>query len=368
MLSINPADVKCFSDTKDMHFCLVTNSCLSDKINLINDGQYLSYNKILFDSSSNGSVERLKDNFIQILENKIPENAHVLVIAPDNYFRAPETVGPKRKVITLPCNSTPTDLETIRSFWDIIVKTDPQSQETKAQHFFSTAEQADYLKFVDYHNKTSSIFKHMNDDYVWNEQGGFLNYGDQQLAPAGEINVFNLPVQEFDEDLRLDFNGTLAFHGFPIVHSGTPSFKKADQLRIYNALKNLVDHPIIADVQDGEIHNLTANSKEGEIAVNILQSLFNVDSRYRILLEIGFGINTSSQIIPGNHAMNETYGGDNGVAHFGLGIIPYTQYHIDIICPNLKVITNKGELLIGYDESASNIKRKKVSGCFCIEA
>lgn len=369
MLSINPADVKCFAHTKDKHFYLVTNSHLGDKINLINDGEYLSYNKIFFDSPEKASVEELRDSFIRILQHKIPEHAHVLVIAPDNYFRAPpsETVGATRKIITLPCNSTPTNLETISAFWDIIVNTEPKLQEEKANHFFSVAEKADYLEFVDYKNKTSSIFKHMNDSYVWNEQGGFLSDGDQQLAPAGEINVFNLPVQEFDENLRLDFNGTLAFHGTPIVHSGTPSFSYRDQRRIYDSLSNLIDHPIIADVKDGEITNLTAHSKLGDIACNMLQSLFNVDSRYRILLEIGFGINTNSKIVPGNHAMNETFGGSNGIAHFGLGIIPYTQYHIDILCPNLKVITNHGELLIGTDDRAFNMTRKKVAGCYCIE-
>lgn len=369
MISINPADIKCFDQTNDKHFYLVTNSHLSDKINLIDDGQYLSYKKIIFDTPSNASVYELKNSFTDILEQKIPVNAHVLVIAPNNYFRAPsaKVIGSARKVIILPCNSTPTDLDTIKAFWDIIINTDPKLQEEKAKHFFNTAEKADYLEFVDYKNKTSAIFKHMNDSYVWNEQGGFLDYGDQQLAPAGEINVFNLPVQNFDENLRLDFNGTIAFYGFPIVHSGTPGFSYADQLRIYNLLANVIDHPIIVEVKDGEIRQVTANSKQGEIACNMLQSLFDVDSRFSILLEIGFGINTNSKIIPGNHAMNETYGGKNGIVHFGLGIIPHTQYHIDFLCPYLNVITNHGELLIGANESELNISRKKVAGCFCLE-
>jgi len=368
MIVINPSDVKCFQDNADKHFCLVTNRHLNSKINLIEDGSYLSYTKINFDYEKNASVFELKDAFTNLLTNTIPPNSHVLVIAPNNYFRAPtaEIVGPKRKIITLPCNSTPTDIETIAAFWDIIINTDPKLQEDKANFFFTTAEKAEYLEFVDEVNDTHAIFKHMNESYVWNEQGGYLNDGDQQLAPAGEINVFNLPVQEFDEKLRLDFTGKLALHGFPIVHSGTPSFSLGDQRRIYDQLANLINHPIIANVVEGEITELVANSPEGQVACNILQSLFNVDSRYRILLEIGFGINTNSKIIPGNHAMNETYGGTNGVVHFGLGIIPYTQYHIDILCPNLKVKTNQGDLLIGNPGHSNQIRRKKVDGCFCI--
>lgn len=370
MISINPADIKCFGDKRDMHFCLVTNSHLSDKINLINDGQYLTYSKVLINSIVNASVDELKNSFTHILKDKIPKNAHVLVIAPDNYFRAPtsQAIGPARKVIILPCNSTPTDLKTISDFWESITCTDPELQEEKANHFFQLAEKAEYLEFIDEKNKTSAIFKHMHDDYVWNEQGGFLNYSGQQLAPAGEISVCNLPVQEFDENLRLDFNGTLSFHGYPIVHSGTLSFSYADQKRIYDLLANVIEHPIIAYIKNGEIQNLTANTKEGEAACKILQSMFDVDSRYRILLEIGFGINTNSKIIPGNHAMNETFGGSNGVPHFGIGLIPFTQYHVDILCPNLKVITNKGELLMGADDKAMHINRKKVAGCFCIES
>ena len=369
MISINPGDVRSFGAKRDSHFYLVTNSKVVDKINIINDGSYLSYNKIIFDSDDDATVETLKGSFIQILQNKIPVKSHILVIAPNNYFRPPphEFIGPTRKILILPCNSTPTDLDIINKFWEIIINTDPKSQEEKAKYFFETAEKADYLEFVDYKNKTASIFKHMHEDYVWNEQGGFLNGGDQLLAPAGEINVFNLPVQEFDEHLRLDFNGTLAFHGTPIVHSGTPSFSYRDQKRIYDLLSYLIDHPIIAHVKDGEIIDLSVRTKEGEIACNMLQSLFNVDSRYRILLEIGFGINTQSKIIKGNHAMNETFGGTNGVAHFGLGIIPFTQYHIDIICPNLKVLTNKGDLLIGSNETSFHMNRKKVSGCVCLD-
>lgn len=369
MISINPADIKCFDNKDGTHFVLITNSRLGNDIQLIDDGRYLSYRKHYFDSPTHASVDTLKDSFVHILENKIPEKAHVLVIAPDNYFRAPpaECVGSKRKIIILPCNSTPTDINTIDAFWETIINTDPKSQEDKANQFFQLAEKADYLTFIDDKNQTSSHFNHMNDDYVWNEQGGFLNDGEQQLAPAGEINVFNLPVQEFDKSLRLDFNGTLAFHGYPIVHSGTPSFSLVDQKRIYDALVNLIDHPIIVEVKNGEIEYLIAQSKEGEVACNMLQSLFNVDSRYRILLEVGFGINTNSKIIPGNHAMNETFGGSNGIVHFGLGIIPHTQYHIDILCPNLKVLTNHGELLIGTEDSAPQLSRKKVAGCFCID-
>lgn len=369
MLKINPSEIQCFKDNEEMHFCLVTNSTLHDQIHVIDDGRYISCEKIVFDYQKNASVHDLQYSFNELLNTTIPKNAHVLVIAPNNFFRAPsaKAIGSKRKIMTLPCNSTPTSLDAIAAFWQVIINTDPQTQEDKANFFFDTAEKADYLEFIDDVNQTKAIFKHMHDDYVWNEQGGFLNYGSQQMAPAGEISVCNLPVQEFDENLRLDINGTIAFNGIPIVHSGTTSFSKRDQQRYYDVFSKLVDNPIILELKNGQIENVHANSIEGEAACDLLESMFKVDSRYRILLEIGFGMNTENRIYPGNHAMNETFGGSNGVPHFGIGLTPYTQYHVDIICPNTRVVTNKNELLFGNEVKAPTMTRQKVADCFCVE-
>jgi hypothetical protein len=369
-MKINPSEIQCFKDEKEMHFCFVTDSKLCDQIELLDDGRYLSCEKIVFDTKKNASVLELQDAFNVLLKNTIPKNAHVLVIAPNNFFRAPsaEAIGPTRKIMTLPCNSTPTTLDAIEAFWQVIVKTDPNAQEEKANFFFNTAEKAEYLTFIDDLNQTEAKFNHMHDDYVWNEQGGLLSYGSQQMAPAGEISVCNLPVQDFDENLRLDFNGTIAFNGVPIVHSGTTSHSLHDQQRYYDIFSHLIDHPVILELKDGEIQKVHADSKEAQVVCDLLDSMFMVDSRYRILLEIGFGMNTENRIYPGNHAMNETYGGSNGVPHFGIGLTPYTQYHIDIICPNTRVLTNKGELLFGQDSKISTMSRQKVSGCFCIEA
>jgi len=50
-------------------------------------------------------------------------------------------------------------------------------------------------------------------------------------------------------------------------------------------------------------------------------------------VEIGFAHNVTLQLLDGNHAMNEVYGGLNegsdGCLHWGLGLTPYTQYHLD---------------------------------------
>ena len=45
--------------------------------------------------------------------------------------------------------------------------------------------------------------------------------------------------------------------------------------------------------------------------------------------------------------MNEVYGGTEGCLHWGLGLTPYTQYHLDIISPGTTVYTDAGEVVLG---------------------
>jgi len=82
--------------------------------------------------------------------------------------------------------------------------------------------------------------------------------------------------------------------------------------------------------------------------VEMLEHMFAVDSRYRIVWEIGHALNVSLDILPGNHAMNEVYGGVEGCLHWGLGLTPFTQYHLDIISPYTSVIGGAtGDVLLG---------------------
>lgn len=357
-IKITPSKIKTFGSPDNAVFCLISNPKLLP---------YFDIDAAGYDSSIKIAYSNDGDTFEEILTSKIPNKAHILVISPDAFFQSPaqELIGMGRKLIVMACNSTPSDIESIRHFLSIIEKTDPQLQQDKADYFFEVGEQADYLEFLDNVNGTKAKFNHMDDSYLWSEQAGLLSYGEQQLAPSGEISVLPLRIQEFDEQLRLDFNGTIALHGCPILHNGTPSFLRSDQSRIYSALSHIQECAIIAEVNQGVITYLTAQSKKSEQSKNMLQAMFDTDSRYRILWEIGFGVNTKHDILVGNYAMNETFGGTNGAIHFGLGLTPYTQYHLDIICPNTSVVTNNGDVLIGQ-QAKKNIERNKAIGCLCI--
>ena len=358
VLNIRPNFIKTFTQPEKDYFCVITNESLKDQIKITDDSNYIESQIILY---------RNEDKFEHILQHEVPENAHVLVISPDVFFQSPEQkyIGAHRKLIAMACNSTPTNHHSIQHFLKIIENTDPDAQQQFADQFFEIGENSEYFEFIDPVNNTHAKFNHLDESYLWSEQAGHLGYGEQQLAPAGEISVLPLRIQEFDENLRLDFNGTIAFQGSAILHNGTPSFLRADQKRLHDALSEIQHHPLIARVEHGTIVELTDPSGKCPNAFRTLKSMFEVDSRYRILWEIGFGVNTFNEILAGNHAMNETYGATHGAIHFGLGLTPYTQYHLDIICPNTIVKNNQGEYLIG--KNTSKMQRNKTIGCPCIE-
>ncbi|KST65207.1 hypothetical protein BC008_20365 [Mastigocoleus testarum BC008] len=246
------------------------------------------------------------------------------------------------------CNSTPTSVESIEHFLECGEKTDPYEQEKISEQFFAKGEAASHLKFVDEKCKTVTIFRHLDDGIQWHEQIGELQWGEQQLFPSGEISVLPVDIFTLNLNVKLDINGKLALKGIPVLHSGTPSFLPDDQERIFQALYAMRNHAVIASVHEGVITNIEASDPSAQSAVDMLQAMFDVDSRYRIIIEIGFGVNRHLKLFPGNSAMNEVYANNiNGTVHFGLGLIPHTQYHLDIICPSIKVLSDKDELVFG---------------------
>jgi hypothetical protein len=289
------------------------------------------------------------ESFPDLLKESIPENAHILVILPRIYFKSPspQDLGKSRKLGVLACYSTPTSLDSIAHFIRIAEWTDPALQDQMTDTLFERGEAASCMRFIDKEHGTEAEFAHMEEEYSWHEQTGFLQWGQQQLFPSGEISV--LPVDVFGQniDTRFKFNGTLAFKGRPVLHSGTPSFLPEDQERIYQDLATLEEHAVIATLKDGAITKLEATHAACEPAARILRFMSQVDSRYSTLLEIGFGINTKLELFPGNSAMNEVYGHECGSIHFGFGLIPYTQYHLDLISPGTVVLGGNGEHIFG---------------------
>jgi hypothetical protein len=331
---IHPERIRQFGDPKGCAFCLVTNPDLIDAFEI---AAAPGYSAVLVRTLAPG------ESFPDVLA-RCPEPSHVLVASPACFFDSPppDLLG-ARKLIAMACNSTPTDLAAIRHFLGVIERTDPDHLEAFARRFFDI----EYLDFVDDSVGVRARFEHLSDRYEWNQQAGPLEWGQQQIAPMGEVSVLPVFIRDFDPGLRLQINGQICLHGHPILHNGSPSFLRTDQARLHALLAGMQEHPVIADVVHGEITRVRANDPRGQPVVDVLEALFRVDSRYRIVWEVGFAINTFLDLLPGNYAMNEVYGASNGCLHFGLGLTPYTQYHLDVICPDVRVVGSRGEVLLG---------------------
>lgn len=339
------------SANQDTHFYLITD--LVDSFMIEQDGSYKSCEILTYNHG----------DFIELI-NQTKEPAHILAICPEHFISSiqPDKVG-LRKLAIMAANSAPTSVEAVNHFVKVLEDTDPLAQRRFADRFFDIIEHSSTLEIVDEEYGTSANFYHYaNEDYEWFEQGGPLDWSCQQIVPSGELSVLPLAHGEFDAERKLAINGEIALRGIPILHSGKPSFLATDQARIYRELSVLQEYAIIAKVENGVITQLNATHSSVESAKSMLEMMFAVDSRYAQIWELGFGINTELKIWPDNTAMNEVYGGDNGAVHWGLGLTPFTQYHLDIICPWTKVLSNNGELLIGSSHSkiASSSKEKIV--------
>lgn len=350
VIDVNPSRLRQLGAADGAAFVLVTNPEFATSVRIVPEGGYTDY---LTRTFSGG-------DFAAFLAAEVPARAHVLVMAPGVFFQSPsqDGVGPQRKLLAMACNSTPTDFAALEHFMRCIEDTDPDAQEEFSERFFQAAENGDHLEYRDARYGTVAVLRHFEQELVWNQQAGLVDWGEQQIVPAGEISVLPIDIVEFDEDLSLPLDGEIVIQGYPILHNGTPSYTRRDQARIHEQLWGLTEDAVKATVVNGAITRLEALGPGAEPVVAMLESMFATDSRYRTVWEIGHAVNTTHEILPGNHAMNEVYGGVDGCLHWGLGLTPFTQYHLDIISPGTTVSNDKGEALLGVVGEVAPVRLK----------
>jgi hypothetical protein len=338
-VDVDASEFRSFGESDGASFYLVTAPRLEGRFNVQPGSKYVDAHVVAYDGSEDFG------SFIA----RLPEPAHILAIVPSVYLRSPspEQLGSRRKLAVMASNSTPTPFEAIEHFLRMGALTDPAEQEQLAESFFERGERAECLRFVDEEYGTVAEFDHLREDFQWHEQCGYLDWGQQQLFPSGEISV--LPVSVFGQDIEEVFalDGQIALRGTPVLHSGTPSFLPQDQERLFQALSTMERAAVIATVEDGRVVDVVATAPDAAPAARALTSLGMVDSRYRCVLELGFGVNTQVSFYAGNSAMNEVYGGTAGAVHFGFGLIPYTQYHLDVVSPGTTVLDTRGDVVFG---------------------
>lgn len=357
-IDIHPDKMRHFGEPEGASFYLVTNQERVGQYALVNtDGRYASTKVLGLDS---------KNTLENLIKSDIPEPAHILVISPGKFLVSPnpEALG-KRKLIVMPCASTPADDAVIEHFIKVVERSDPDAEREFVSKFFDLGRASNQLKFINDDYSTLAVFDHLDDSYEWNVQAGPLDWGDQQIAPSGELSVCPVSIMEFDNTRFLEINGEITLQGPLAIHCGTPSYYEEDRMRLHASLSTMQQHPVIIKVEHGRVTDVRATHKNCEPAVDALKALIKIDSRYGVLWECGFGINTKHDLLPGNIGMNEPYGADHGCSHWGLGLTPYTQYALILLAPGTRVTGKDGAHLIGATSHAGGMKNVKKGACGC---
>ena len=339
-ITLAPHRLPMFGSSAGVKFYLITTEEVEPLVQIDRSGGYADYRCVVVDRTTN-----LED----VIAEELGTPAHILVVTPGILFESPppHIVGEQRKLAVMACGSTPTSVEAICHFLKVIEESDPAGMSSRAEGIFRLLEETEYLFVEDAKLGTAAKFAHKAGPYEWFEQLGELDWGGQQLVPAGELSVLPLFHGNYDSDQRLEINGTIALHGQPILHSGRPSFLEADQTRIYDRLRIMAEKPVICEIENGQIVSAAGIDGESNDAAQMLNCLFEVDSRYRTIWEVGFGINSQHTMYAGNVGMNEVHGGKFGALHWGLGLTPWTQFHMDIVCPNIRVSAAEGKRILG---------------------
>jgi hypothetical protein len=350
---VRPDAIRAFGSEAAQNFVLVTNRKYASKFVIPENNIYGKCKVVCFDEG---------DDFEKVLRDQIPADSHILTILPDCLL---ESVDPqlleRRKLLIMACRSGRTDLAGVQHFLTIGSSSDLERDEALAVKFFAGAESSAFLTLVD--RDATCSFHHMSSKYEWHEQFGNVQWGQQQVFPSGEIACFVVPLdaENLAEDVSFDLNGEMILRGPAIVQSGPPSFLIDDQLRIYAALSTISNDGLRLRIRDGEIVDHRPEGNGCLLASEMLSALFHVDSRYRRIYEVGFSINQSLTLWPGNTAMNEVWGERGGKIHLGLGMLPHTQYHLDLFCAGARVLSDKGQLIFG----AEPMRRVKSGACPC---
>ncbi|MFF7633620.1 hypothetical protein ACFZB9_10780 [Kitasatospora sp. NPDC008050] len=306
----------------------------------------------------------------ELIAADTPPDAHVLAVCPGRFLDSPTQpqLG-ARTLAVLPAGSTPLTDEAVRYFLrSAATRTDIERQAATAEEFFDRVGASERLAITDDVTGSEAEFDHTLGDCVWNQQAGVLEPGDQQIFPAGKLSVTAAEITTFDPSARLlGLTGDLTLRGWPIVHRHADPADAADQQRLFQALTPLVSHAVVLRVAGGHIENVTPHDSGGKSAAEALEQLLTEDPRYRVIWELGFGINTTTEIIPANCGPNEVYGATGGVVNLGLGITPTTRFALAFLCPRSSLLASDGSAVLGARKAVRRGRLQRVSsaGCGC---
>lgn len=303
------------------------------------------------------------------LHEHVPDGTDVLAVCPDRLLASPGDELGRRRLLVLPAGSTPLTASQIQYFLDVAARGDAKIEAETAQGFFDRLAEAGPVAVVDDERGTRASFDPFAAGLVWNQQAGPLEAGGQQIAPAGELSVLPAEITGFDPDGRLPLDGELTLRGWPIVHSSPDADDRADQARIFGALRALAAAPVVVEIEAGVITGHRAADARAAAAADALTELFALDGRYRIVWELGFGINPLLEVRPGNCGPNEVYGGPAGALHLGVGLMPATRHALTFAAAGSRLTADDdGRTVFGPEPrvpAGGRLRRVVSSSCGC---
>jgi hypothetical protein len=348
---VRPARYRQFGNTR-RPFYLVTNAAFAGAFAIDGEGEIVTLD----------ADRRLGAT----LTTRTADDADVLVAARGAFLDGlspDELCG--RRVMVMPCGSTPVTPGHIRAVLPTLEQTDVAAQAERSEAFFAAVEDCTAITISDLLRATECDLHPHECDGEWHQQAGPLAPGEQQIAPAGELSLLAGGIAAFDPAARLPISGQLTLRGPVIVHAGYDAGLGAEQERLYRRLSGLYQAPVVVDVDGGIIVSCGPgeDSTESARAAAELERLLAADVGYRTVWEIGFGINSELCLLPGNCGLNEVFGGRNGVLHIGLGLTPGTRFALTFLCPDSAVTTDEGSTLVG--RPARRLARTRSASCGC---
>lgn len=299
---------------------------------------------------------------IPALVAAIEDRAHVFCVTTDAPFRSPtwDRVA-EVKLGVLPLFSTGFSWRKLREALRLIYAIDYEAQYRASQTLLDALAGAARIVFASEAHGTRAVLE-LDDparEIFFFNQSGPLHWGRQSVLPGGEVSLLTNLHGQFSGTAKFALNGELPLVGFPVLHrgqcpcrisrAGHPCPDAAEQAgcatgepryvpdwrqeQVFRSLLGMEKSGAIAVVEQGVIREIRQAGPDDSFP-RALRRFCEQDAHYWKIHELGFGLNASRRFfLRENFLPNEMRAG----VHIGLGLTPYTDFHLDLVCPSIAI-------------------------------
>jgi hypothetical protein len=299
------------------------------------------------DRYSNTCVEIMSPNDLPEIIESLSGPSHVLCVTSDERFVSPRYGRRNVKLGVVPLYSTQPSFGKLKGMLELLQSLDYTTQDAASDQLVRALDGTNRLELRDERFAAKAwldVWSGPNQLHFF-KQAGPLPWGGQCVLPSGEVSLLTDPHGAFSTERTFALSGTLVLDGTPIVHRGMCPCQisrarqcpaaggersgvqtcPAEHSELFARLATLRHSPVEVSLTGGEIDGLRCLGPD-TTASHCLTELFERDASYRKVHEIGFGLNSPKTGAAGeNYLPNEMVKG----MHFGLGLTPFTAFHLD---------------------------------------